>query len=67
MIKLKKIYISSFGKLKNFTLDFTDGLNEIREENGYGKSTVAAFVKAMFFGFGKGGSRSVAENERKSQ
>lgn len=65
MIKLKKIYISSFGKLKNFTLDFTDGLNEIREENGYGKSTVAAFVKAMFFGFGKGGSRSVAENARK--
>ncbi len=52
-MKLNKIYISAFGGLKDFTLDLTDGLNVIYGNNEDGKSTVAAFIKAMFYGTGR--------------
>ena len=31
-MKLKKCYVSSFGKLKNYTYNFNDGINTIKEE-----------------------------------
>lgn len=52
-MKINKIYISAFGGLKDFTLDLKDGLNVVYGNNEDGKSTVAAFIKAMFFGTGK--------------
>lgn len=48
---IKSIYIKSFGKLKNFSLDFDDGTNLVLKENGFGKTTISAFIKAMFYGF----------------
>lgn len=62
-MKLIKCYVSSFGKLKDFTYDFNDKLNTIKQDNGWGKSTFATFIKAMFYGL-NGSKRSVAENER---
>ncbi len=62
-MKLIKCYVASFGKLKDFTYDFSSGLNTIKEDNGWGKSTLATFIKAMFYGISSG-KRSVAENER---
>lgn len=62
-MKLIKCYVSSFGKLKDFSYDFTTGLNTFKENNGWGKSTLASFIKAMFYGLNSG-KRSVAENER---
>ncbi|HHT98390.1 MAG TPA: AAA family ATPase [Clostridiales bacterium] len=47
---LKRCYIENFGKLKDKTFEFKDGLNTIKEDNGWGKSTLAVFIKAMFFG-----------------
>lgn len=52
-MKINKIYISAFGGLKDFTLELSGGLNVIYGNNEDGKSTVAAFIKAMFFGTGK--------------
>ena len=52
-MKINKIYISAFGGLKDFTLELSNGLNVIYGENENGKSTVAAFIKAMFYGTGK--------------
>ncbi len=52
-MKISKIYISAFGGLKGFTLELSEGLNVIYGENENGKSTVAAFIKAMFYGTGK--------------
>lgn len=49
-MKLIQCYIENFGKLNKFTYHFDDGLNIIEEENGWGKTTFAAFIKAMFFG-----------------
>ena len=62
-MKLIRCYVSSFGKLNDFTYDFSQGLNTIKKDNGWGKSTLATFIKAMFYGLNSS-KRSVAENER---
>ena len=62
-MKLVKCYVASFGKLQNFTYDFNSELNTIKEENGWGKSTLATFIKSMFYGLNDS-KRNVAENER---
>lgn len=51
-MKINKIYISAFGGLKDFTLEFNDGFNVIHGQNEDGKTTVMAFIKAMFYGTG---------------
>ena len=62
-MKLVKCYVSAFGKLQDFTYDFSQGLNVINEDNGWGKTTFATFIKAMFYGLNSS-KRTVAENER---
>lgn len=49
-MKLLKCHIENFGKLSNFDYNFENGLNTIKEENGFGKTTFASFIKAMFYG-----------------
>ncbi|MCD8293791.1 MAG: AAA family ATPase [Clostridia bacterium] len=49
-MKLLSCIIQGFGKLRSVRLDFTSNLTCICEENGYGKTTLAAFLKAMFYG-----------------
>ena len=63
-MKILKCYVSSFGKLNDFTYNFSQGLNTINQDNGWGKSTLATFIKAMFYGL-TGSKHSIAENERK--
>jgi len=62
-MKINKIYISAFGKLKDYTLDFKDGLNIVYGKNENGKSTVMAFIKMMFYGSGRGTSQ-ISKNPR---
>lgn len=57
-------HIENFGAFHNFDLSFTDGLNVVMQPNGWGKTTLAAFVKAMFYGFDGKRVRDVSENER---
>ena len=64
-MKLISCHIENFGKLHDYSMDFSSGANIICEKNGWGKSTFAAFVRAMFYGLGGGKKRSVTENERK--
>ena len=56
-MKLIKCHIENFGKLSDFTYDFTDGCNTVCEGNGWGKSTLAAFLRVMLFGFRNEGKR----------
>ncbi len=51
-MKLISCHIDAFGKLKNVDLKFDEHLNSICEENGFGKTTLAMFIKAMFYGLG---------------
>lgn len=46
-------------------MDFCDGANIICEENGWGKSTFVAFIRAMFYGLEGDRKRNIEENERK--
>lgn len=62
-MEIKSIYISSFGKIKNYEMHFSTGINTVFENNGWGKSTLAVFIKSMFYGLNDG-KRSVLENER---
>lgn len=62
-MKINKIEIDNFGTLKDKTYDLTNGLNYICEVNGFGKTTLGAFIKVMFYGFDKEKSK-VSERER---
>lgn len=50
-MKILKIHIDNFGKLADRNLDFEEGLNTWKEENGFGKTTLATFIAVMFYGF----------------
>ncbi len=63
-MKINSVHIASFGKLKNLTLDFSDGFNVISGQNERGKTTLMTFIKMMFYGSERGGS-SLAKNIRK--
>ncbi len=49
---IEKIEIKSFGALTDTVMEFTDKVNVIEGQNEAGKSTIAAFLKYMLFGFG---------------
>ena len=63
-MKLLSCHIENFGKLKDFTYFFEDDLNVLFAENGWGKSTFAAFLVVMFYGFDGENRRNEDGNER---
>lgn len=63
-MKINRINIISFGGLKNYSLDFTDGFNCIYGENENGKTTILSFIKMMFYGNERGSSQ-ISKNIRK--
>ena len=64
-MQILRIHIENFGKLHDFDMEFREGLNHINAANGWGKSTLAAFLKAVFYGLEATTRRSLKENERK--
>ena len=64
-MRLIRLHVENFGKLQNFDYSFDKGLNVLLEENGWGKSTLAAFIKAMLYGMPASSKQSLDENERK--
>ena len=63
-MRLIRCYIENFGCLSQFTLEFAPGLTVLHQPNGFGKTTLAAFLCAMLYGFGKSG-RTISKNDRK--
>lgn len=63
-MKLLGCHIENYGTLSDFSLRFDDGITVINEENGFGKSTLASFIKAMLYGLPQTTKRKVEENER---
>lgn len=64
-MKLIECHIENFGKLQDETIHFKEGCNIFRKPNGWGKSTLAVFLRVMFFGFEGESKRKDLENERK--
>ena len=49
-MKLKKLHVENYGGLCGLDMTFDTGINEVFESNGYGKTTIASFIKASFTG-----------------
>lgn len=64
-MKILSCHIENFGKIHDYSMNFSGGANIICEENGWGKSTFAAFIRAMFYGLEGDRKRNIEENERK--
>ena len=64
-MKLIDCYIENFGKLSDFKLTFSDGLNTVKKDNGYGKTTLTVFIKAMLYGLDYTKRMKLEENDRK--
>ena len=61
-VRIISCHIDNFGKLHNYDVCFSD-LTEIIENNGWGKSTLALFIKAMFYGLSGNAKKSISDNE----
>ena len=62
---IEKIEIKSFGGLTDLVLEFTDKVNIIEGQNEAGKSTIAAFIRYMLFGFGPEGDPDTLSERKK--
>ena len=63
-MKLIKADIINFGKIHNFEIDFESGVNSYIYENGWGKTTLSVFIKAMFYGMEHTSSKDISKNEK---
>lgn len=62
---LTKLEIKAFGNLRDLTLEPGEGVNLLQAPNESGKSTLAAFLKFIFYGLGKSAVKGeLAERER---
>lgn len=64
-VAIEKIEIVAFGKLKNVFVSAKDGINILSAPNESGKSTLAAFIKFVFYGFAGARMQNLTDNERK--
>ena len=62
---IEKIDIRSFGLIKDMTLEFAPTVNVIEGQNEVGKTTIAAFIKYMLFGFDSAESENSLSERKK--
>lgn len=63
-MKLISCYIAGFGKIVDCNFSFEDDLVVFKENNGWGKSTLADFLRCMFYGLDGGRMKNIAANDR---
>lgn len=62
---LNTIHINRFGKLSNLEIQLTEGLNVLEGCNESGKTTIAAFIKYIFYGLsGRNDRDGISEKKR---
>ncbi|MDO4816450.1 MAG: AAA family ATPase [Bacillota bacterium] len=64
-MRLTRCYIENFGTLHQFELKFGEGINVIKAPNGFGKTTLAAFIRAMLYGLPRGNKNSLEKDLRR--
>ncbi len=64
-MKLLSCHIENFGKLSNEDFTFDSDLTALCRENGYGKTTLASFLRAMFYGLDSDRANSAFNDRRK--
>ncbi len=63
-MRLHSCYIAGFGKFVDRSFDFSSDLTVFKEDNGWGKTTLADFLKCMLYGMDNGRGKSIGANER---
>ena len=63
-MKLLDCYIEGFGKFSRQSFSFAES-GQYCAANGWGKSTLAAFIRVMFYGFAGERRQDELSNERK--
>ncbi|MHB8065969.1 MAG: ATP-binding protein, partial [Ruminiclostridium sp.] len=58
-MKISRLHVRGFGKIEDFDITLSNGLNVIYGRNESGKSTLMEFIRAMLYGL-KGGRASKA-------
>lgn len=64
-VTIEKIEITAFGKLKNTVVKANEGLNILSAPNESGKTTLASFIRFVFYGFVNGRAQTLSENDKK--
>ena len=64
-MRLISCHIENFGRLSGVDIDFKSDVHRICENNGWGKSTLSAFIRAMFYGLDGTSKKNYQDNERK--
>ena len=62
---IEKIVIKSFGAINDMTLEFAPEINVIEGQNEAGKSTIAAFIKYMLYGFDSTDNGECSERKKR--
>ncbi len=52
-MRLDKLHLENFGRFSDFTLELSDGMNLLSAPNEWGKSTLTAFIRFIFYGMPK--------------
>ena len=63
-MKLLSCYIAGFGKFKDVKFDLSKDLVVIKADNGWGKTTLAAFIESMLFGMDASRSKGAQASAR---
>lgn len=63
-MRLISCYIGGFGTFFNQTFDLSSNLVVIKQDNGWGKTTLVSFLECMLFGMEAGRNKAVGENMR---
>lgn len=64
-MKIKELYIRKFGKLKDYKLVLSDGMNVLFGNNEAGKTTIFNFILAMLYGFSNTRGKGISDSARK--
>lgn len=63
-MKIQSIHVQAFGKLNDVNIKLRDGVNVLQNVNGFGKTTLASFIRAMLYGFAYKTTGGVKDNTR---
>ena len=63
-MKILSAYIAGFGKFVKYKMDLSQNIVQIKEDNGWGKTTFVDFLECMFYGMDEGRKKNVSENFR---
>ena len=64
-MKLTHCHIENFGTLHQYDLELGDGVTVIKAPNGFGKTTFAAFIRAMLYGFPRANKTNLDKDPRR--